>query len=86
MSRQIESTKGQDQERLRLKLVEAEHQQRIESTRIEQDRRMELIEAEAALQEARCRRVAEEITPNNTRLDAMAGTFTAPPGSFDDED
>ena len=67
-------------------LLEAEHRQRMEYARIEYERRIELIEAEAALIDARCRRLASEITPGNERLDAMAGTFSAPAGIFKDEE
>ena len=32
------------------------------------------------------RRLAEEISPSNARLDRLVGTFKAPPGAFDDEE
>jgi len=70
----------------RLELLEKEHRQRMEYARIEHERRMQLIEDEADWIDQKCRRLAEEITPSNDRLMAMAGQFTAPPHEFDDEE
>lgn len=67
-------------------LLEAEHRQRMEYARIEHERRMEAIEAEAAFFDQRCRLLAEQLAPSNARLDKLVGTFKAPPGAFDDEE
>ncbi len=69
-----------------LDFLELEHKRRLEYARIEHERRMEVIEAEAVLLDERCRRLAEQIAPSNARLDALAGTFSAAPGTFDDEE
>jgi hypothetical protein len=69
-----------------VELLEAEHRQRLEYARIEHERRIELIEAEAAFFDQRCRLLAEQITPSNARLDRLVGTFKAEPGVFDDEE
>jgi hypothetical protein len=70
----------------RLELLEVEHRQRMEYARIEHERRMEVIEAEAILADVKCHRLAEEIAPSNERLLAMVGKYTAPPGTYDNEE
>jgi hypothetical protein len=69
-----------------VELLEAEHRQRMEYARIEHERRMEAIEAEAVFFDQRCRLLAELITPSNARLDKLVGTFKALPGAFDNEE
>jgi hypothetical protein len=67
-------------------LLEAEHRQRMKYARIEHERRMEAIEAEAAFFDQRSRDLAEQLAPSNARLDKLIGTFKAPSGTFDNEE
>ena len=66
-------------------LIEAEHRQRLEYARIEHERRMELIEDEAALVDEKYRRLAARVMPTPDQLREIRAKLPPSEINYDEE-